>query len=370
MDSQSADFKSNWLNPFLQLLSLSLKQPITEPIPNYMTQSIINLTTVFQNTINPISDISLTAEQQSTIYKVIELLWRFDLQRDTSKLVYYPQMITNIARCISANVPITLLQFTCPARRPEGVVGLDSENCEEYLITDPMQNNLRVDMPYLIVLKTELDRLGVKNDLKIIMADTSVYWMNFNQGRVFGVAKEIVATKLIPRYVEAQKRLQEFVNEQFTSNSAAEIISNYELEKDIESQTGSSYIERWQEIRKQIIASTDTDWPRIVYNSYRTQLIQNGENKNTALALAKIWLDENKDRVSLIDSFLGATGILTNDILELGIVWEIEYRINGIDFELLFPNAILIQNEAQAQTKNQLYSSMRKTQLPIISRVL
>jgi len=196
--------------------------------------------------------------------------------------------------------------------------------------------------------------------------------MNLGQGKSLNMDSQELINRLKTRFSIAFDNLQRYTNET-VGNTDLRVLSYYDLEQTLEKQNGDSYKQRWDFIRNQVILENqdpqNNDVKRILYNSIRTNLTQQGLPKRQAAERAKLELSENYETQYPI-SFEELIDLLPPNVLEFGLTWEIEYRINGLDFEELFPKSILIQNETESNIKIQLYNKYRKSLLPQIARVL
>ena len=317
-----------------------------------------------------IKNINLSGEQRFKLTEAVRLLWLYDLRKITSDQKYYLLIIENVFNSIVANTPIQLIQFACPTRNNVGISNL--KEVEDYLVLDPLQNGLGDNLPFLKLLFKEFESRDISLQIKVFLADTSIFWMNLSQGKAVNLNPAKLLEKLVPRFKDAKDSLQDYVTETTgLCRDTLEIISYFEYEKQIEIVANQNYFERWNLMRDKVITEAEQSIEirqRVLFNSIRTAFINEGMAKNKAVAQAEIKVKYlNLEKPASLDEIQIAIG---ERVMELGLVWEIEYRINGIDFELCYPNAILIQTESPAQLKSDLYSKYRNTILPNISRVM
>jgi hypothetical protein len=325
------------------------------PMSKYYNEFQVSLRTQINN-LEDKNQIQLSPEQKEKVLQAVKVLWFYDLRKIITNQQFYPQIVENIFRSIVENQPIQLVQFTC-TKRNKAMTNLDN-----YLQLEAEGSNLLPNLPFLKLIKTEFEELGIPLRIIVLLGDSENYWVDLQEG---GDLEGLdLKDTLIPQWQLYKNNLEEEVNQIANRDDLLELIATSDLEEQI-LQTGQfDFAKNFAELRKTI--SSKFNLKIIARMALVWQGVLQGNQRN---AFSDAENEISKKEFENIQNIEDLQQLVSNKYIDIALRQLSEYAIQGKMLEILYPNAVLLQNERPVTEKNYFYNidlSLRNQLLPEI----
>lgn len=270
--------------------------------------------------------------------QIQQTLRAFDQNPDNP---YRTSIMSSIERSVDSNQPIQLLLFTCSTIQADK---LFSDTSWEYVSLDPAGNNLEPDLPRLRQIVMQLKNI-YPTEVRILIGNTDPYYIYLQQFALLPEERrEFILKKFAQRWSIYRNRFEKFIYTALPTNTI-QVVSWYELEKQMEEEWSASFEQEFNTIYKNIrryFAREDFEW------EFRQLVTQFSPGKYFSM------MNKPPDNI-LWDWILRKFS---------------EYALQGAWLARKFPNAILIQNEKPSDLRSKMYQPVLQERenrlLPII----
>lgn len=220
----------------------------------------------------------------------------------------------------------------------------DRKNPENYVSLEPAGNNLKQDLPKLKKLyKQSVKYRSVR--LIILIGNTDPFYIYTQEGKIFpNISEKGFWNRFSKRWKIYRSNLEEYL-QKLLPNVKFEVISWYELEKDLEKKLGWNFKGQFSEVRKNI-------------SKYFTKEDFNWELKNLKNAFGedKYFYNLKRPPIPVLKEWVKRKFA--------------EYAVQGLWIKQIFPEAILLQNEKPSFLRTKMYQPLIKkylnSRLPVI----
>jgi len=304
-----------------------------------------------------LNQVELTSEKREKIRQTVNTLWLYDLRKLTSCQKHYSQIIKNIFSSIQNNEPVNFVQFSCTKRNKL------STNLSDFVSQETEGSNLLPNLPFLQILKTDLENKGIDVKITILLADSENYWVDLQEGKDLDLGNQNLLEILKPQWESYAKNLQNEVN-QITNSENFVITQTSKLEEEMKRNGTFDFEIEFGKLQDRIF--TKHDLKLIAKMSFVWKNVLEGNQRNAFADAEEQITTMNFESLKYED----LEKIIEPKYLQITKKQLAEYALQGQMLEILQPNAILLQNERPADTKNYFYNideTLRNQPLPEIS---
>lgn len=220
----------------------------------------------------------------------------------------------------------------------------DRKNPENYVSLEPAENNLEQDLPKLKKLYKQSAKYSSVR-LIILIGNTDPFYIYTQEGKIFpNISEKEFWNRFGKRWKIYRSNLEQYL-QKLLPNVKFEVISWYELEKDLEKKLGWNFKRQFSKVRKNI-------------SKYFTKEDFNWELKNlkNAFGDGKYFYNLKRPPLPILKEWVQRKFT--------------EYAVQGLWIKQIFPEAILLQNEKPSFLRTKMYQPLIKkclnSELPVI----
>lgn len=243
---------------------------------------------------------------------------------------------------ITKSSQITFIQFTCSTINPKFL--LDQQNPQNYVSLNPKGNNMETDLPTLEKFYIEINKI-YPTKIIILIGNTDPFYIYSEEGKIYpNISNKELLLRYNKQWSKYKRNLADYLKLKYPKLEI-EIISWYELEVSMKEIYGWDFRKQFSITKrriKQLFKESDFEW------ELRRLKDQFGPGKY--FFNLKVPADKTLKRW-ILRKFT-------------------EYAVQGLWIKLLFPDAILLQNEKPSNLRSSMYQPLIKellnSKLPII----
>lgn len=271
--------------------------------------------------------------------RIINVLKKYDGKGDQNPDLDLLRL--NVLASITQKKPLQIVLFTCSTINSENM--FNEQRFDLYVSLDPKGNNLEIDLPNLSKLYSDLNKL-ITVETTVLIGNTDPFYIYTQEGEIFsGISEQELLKKFSIRWAKYRINLEKSIKSDFP-NLNIKVVSWYELERGW-SDFGWDFRKQFRQVRKNI-------------DKYFTV-------KEFAWELSKL-----KEAFGP-DKYFKNLKRPPDSILKEWIRRKFaEYTVQGFWIKLIFPNAILLQNEKPSDLRTRMYQPLIKekfnSRLPVL----